>query len=383
MAVRLRGSGVSPGRRVAAIGLEAGIATRRLVQEVLPILETLGLIECQTNSDNELLLVTEQIPPVPILLDLADSILEIAQPDPEERAIIAILDATTKMPLTRDSALEEGSTQSSERAARRALDLAAALHLVKAIRAEDCQDVVFNPNVWSSDVNYSGVAARAEDPTVRAALSGLLEEINASPGIPQNSVTSTDRKWIDYAVSQGLVQRSIVATSDGKEQAFLFTPHMGKSAFSSPHGVDPSGHVRLLIGSMVYAKSFANFRLNYPAVFLRKLIREGEAGDASSIGSDYPMLETAGIVRVERADRYYKLVLLQSDVAEEALEYLDDPTDAGTTGAKGLRDQRNYVHPEKERARVELARTAEPNVRETERIIADLRQVAGGRHFGR
>jgi len=383
MAVRLRGSGVSPGRRVVAIGLEAGIAKRRLVQEVLPVLQSLSLIEFQQNHDNKLLSVTEQIPPLPILLNLAESILDIVQPDSEERAIVTILDATTKMPITRDSALEEGSAVSSERAANRALDLMEALHLVKVIRAKETPDVVFNPNVWSSDVNYSSVATRAEDSTVRAALSGLIEEIDASPGIPQASVTSTDRKWIDYAVSQGLVQRSIVATSDGNEQAFLFTPHMGKSAFGSPHGFDPSGHVRLLIGSMVYAKSFAHIRLNYPAVFLRKLIREGEAGDASSIGSDYPMLETAGIVRVERADRYYKLVLLQSDVAEEALDYLNDPADSDSFGARGLRDQRKYVHPERERARVELARAAEPNTQETQRIISDLRQVAGNRHFGR
>lgn len=174
-----------------------------------------------------------------------------------------------------------------------------------------------------------------------------------------------------------------MATSEGKERAFLFTPHMSRSAFNSSHGIDPSGHVRQLIGSMVYAKNFANFKLVQPAVFLRKLIRVGEAGDASSIGSDYPMLETAGIVRVEPAERYHKLVLLQADIAEQAVSYLEDPPSTDEGNIRGLRDQRKYVHPERERAQVSVARAADTTPAETRRILAALRQEAGRRGYGR
>jgi hypothetical protein len=86
------------------------------------------------------------------------------------------------------------------------------------------------------------------------------------------------------------------------------------------------------------------------------------------------MLETSGIVRVEPAARYFKLVLLQSDIAEAAIEYLDDEPDvAEPPGAGSLRSQRFYVPPERTRARL----AAEPAGAsgETQRLVAALRET--------
>ena len=124
----------------------------------------------------------------------------------------------------------------------------------------------------------------------------MIEEVASSAGLPQDSVTSTDRRWIDFAVSQGLLQRSLVVTAENVEKAFLFAPHMGRSAFSQPTNADPSGHVRQLIGSMVFARTYATVKLSWPAAFLRRLVERGHSGEASPIGTDYPMLVEAGIV---------------------------------------------------------------------------------------
>lgn len=380
LAMRLRGSGVSTSRRVAAIALDAGIDRRRLLGDLLPTLEALQLVDLAHGPDGDLYSVTERIPPLNELLALADAILGAAFPEPVERGVLAILNATTVMPITRDSAIEEGTRVASEQDAERALGYLDALQLCSTRQSADGAIVVYNPNVWSSDVEYSNAALRAEDGTVRAALTALIEEVAASAGFPQGAVTSVERNWIDYAVSQGLLLRSLVVTTSGEERAFLFAPHMGRSAFREPTGADPSGHVRQLIGSMVFAKNYAQTRLWAPVRFLEALVRNGEAGDASSIGSDYPMLETSGIVRVEPALRYHKLVLLQSDVAEEAATYLED---AGSGGAQvvGIRDQRRYEPPERERAR--LARAADTKPAETERLLAALRQEVGQRRYGR
>lgn len=383
LSIRLRGSGVSTGPRVTAIALDAGISARLLKREVLPALETLGWVESFHDENKQLISVSEQLPPLFGLLATADTILNLATPEPLERAVIAVLNATTVMPITKDTALDVGAESATDEIAERALHVLQALHLIDVVSVADGATVVYNPNVWASDVDYSAAALRAEDSTVRAALTGLIEEVSGSPGLPQSAVTSTSLDWINYAVSQGLIQRSLVTTSDANEQAFLFTPHMARSAFESDTGADPSGHVRQLIGSMVYAKNFASFKLRDPGVFLSRLIRDGEAGDASSIGSDYPMLETAGIVRVERASKYFKLVLLQPDVAEQAVTYLGTAASAQTADARGLRDQRTYVHPERERAQVEVARAADTTPDETRRIIAALRQEAGRRGYGR
>ncbi len=96
------------------------------------------------------------------------------------------------------------------------------------------------------------------------------------------------------------------------------------------------------------------------------------------------MLETAGIVRIEPGSRYYKFVLLQPDIAEEAISYLETGGgDLPTT--VGLRDQRRYRHPERERAalRVSLAQQSDTTPAEADRLIAALRQEVGRRRYGR
>jgi hypothetical protein len=134
---------------------------------------------------------------------------------------------------------------------------------------------------------------RIEDSRAQKEVGALMEEVAARPGLPQAHAKSTSREWVDFAVSQGLVQRTVVETSRKEEQAFLFTPHLARDPFGATSG-DPSGHLRQLVGSMIYAATFATHKLYSPARFVQVLVNSGEAGDASDIGTDYTMLETAG-----------------------------------------------------------------------------------------
>ncbi|MBI1379236.1 MAG: hypothetical protein GC157_17420 [Frankiales bacterium] len=187
---------------------------------------------------------------------------------------------------------------------------------------------------------------------------------------------------MDFAVSQGLIQRTVVATSNGTERRFLFTPHLGRDPFGVPSG-DPSGHVRQLVGSMIYAATYADYKLSNPAAFVSRLISDGEAGDASPIGTDYPMLETGGIVRVipGSSTGRFRLQLLQADVAEEALKILRarDSSSTTATGIGGIRDQRSYTHVE--RARAQLATETGSTSADEARLVAALREVTGRRSF--
>ena len=378
LALRLRGSGVSPMPRVSAIAADAGISDFQLEKQHLPTLEALGWIE-RFEKDGVVSAVSETIPPYHELFESADLVLDVVAPRPVERAAVKMLDTTVTMPVTRERALELGAATSTMEAAKEALSHLDSLNLVAIEASDEGLTLVYNPHIWGVDSDFAEAALKCEDGRVYRALNGLMEEVGASPGLPQAHVTSADKRWIDFAVAKGLISRSLVITSEGREEAFLFTPHMGRNAFGDSMTIDPSGHVRQLIGSMMYARNFAHFKLRTPDVFLRNLIREGEAGDASPIGSDYPMLETAGIVRVEPADRFYKLVLLQSDVAEAALDHLMTASASiGDRGRIGLRDQRQYVYPEQEAAtrRVALGKTAGASQADTSRLLAAVRQTA-------
>jgi hypothetical protein len=277
------------------------------------------------------------------------------------------------------------AAQFGDDAAEDALRHLVAINLVREALSDDGRAVVFNPNVWiGTDASLIEAALRAEDAGARQHVGALLEEVAGLPGIPESHVTSTTQQWIDFAVAQGLVQRSVVQTGDGQERRFLFSPHLGRDPFGGTPN-DPSGHVRQLVGSMIYAATFAYYRLRNPGGFLYSLIRDGVAGDVSTMPNDYPMLETAGTIRIvagRSADRF-AMELLQSDVAEEALAILDKREQRVTAtfgNMIALGEQRSYGHVEHERA--QLARTADISDTDMRRMIDALRDVTARRSFG-
>ncbi|KQS64381.1 hypothetical protein ASG41_16925 [Modestobacter sp. Leaf380] len=136
---------------------------------------------------------------------------------------------------------------------------------------------------------------------------------------------------------------------------------------------------------MIYAATFAEYRLHSPEAFLRRLLVNGVAGDVSSIGTDYPMLEKAGIVRVvpgSRSNRF-RLELMQAEIAEDALSLIESRGTSSVDSdadAAAFRAQRSYIHVERDRAR--LAMTADSDEVEQARLIAALRDVSVQRTMG-
>jgi len=381
LAWRLRDSQVSTGNRVEAIAIEAHIGARQLHREVLPTMEQLGWVDCHRDKDGQLVNVEALIPPNEVLIADAARLLDVLVVNNVQRAALELIRATSRQPLTVDTAIESAAAWGEE-AATDALGHLEAVNLVRRIEEEVDRPVVFNPNIWTNDQQAATAALRAQDARASKEVGALLDEIAALPGIPEQQVTSTEQRWVDFAVSQGLVERSVVQTSDGAEAGFLFSPHLKRNAFGT-EATDPSGHVRQLVGSMIYASTFATWKLDSPGAFLYTLIRDGEAGRVANIGTDYPMLETAGTIRVEKVSaNNFKMILLQTEVAESALSILDSRGrtrgDAGSL--QNLGDQRRYSHVERERAK--MASEADPGDREVARLVAALRDVASGGGFG-
>lgn len=383
LAWRLRNSQLSTAKRVQAIGLDVKIGPQKLARQVLPTMETLDWVKVQRKQDGTVVGVEAHIPPDQELIGSCARLLDIYTTSAVERAALELIRVTSLQPLSVDEALEKAA-RFGEDAAVQALDHLQTVSLVRRVEIEVDRPVVFNPNIWSGDNSLSKAALRAQDARASTEVASLIEEVAAQPGIPEAHVKATEKKWVDFAVAQGLIQRSVVQTSSGEQQGFLFSPHLQKDPFGIDR-TDPSGHVRQLVGSMIYATTFATWKLRSPGAFLYKLIRDGEAGGVPEIGTDYPMLETAGTIRVEESWRpgSFKMVLLQSDVAEEALRVLDTRAGSLSGQAGSLRsigDQRTYAHVEKERART--AKEVDISETESARLIAALRDVASGGGFG-
>src|SRR5579864_8713097 len=105
MAWRLRSSGVSSARRVAAIAEEAAIGRRLLIKEILPGLESVGWLDLRWAADGTIAAIDERIPPPSELVVTADQVLNIALPTQAERAALVLLRETSRLPLVTDAAL--------------------------------------------------------------------------------------------------------------------------------------------------------------------------------------------------------------------------------------------------------------------------------------
>jgi hypothetical protein len=378
MAWRLRNAQVSSAERVRAIGIDAKIGPLDLDRYVLPTMEQLRWVQCDRRPDRTLVSVSAYIPPNTELLAATDQLLGILLVTPVQRAALEIMRATSIQPLERQAALQAGSGHGDE-AAELALSCLITVNLVREVPSEDGRAAVFNPNIWIGDSEMVTAALRTEDARVQREVGALIEEIMASPGIPEELVTSTEQRWIDFAVSAGLVERSqVVAASDKK---FLFTPHLHRDPFGTDPR-DPSGHIRQLVGSMIYASTFASWKLNSPGAFLYVLIRDGEAGQHERIAEDYAMLETAGTIEVVGEGRGARMRLLQADVAEQALKIIDsrgNTTGVANTTFAGIGEQRSYNHLERERAQVASAVALDDA--DSRRFMSALRDTTARRNF--
>jgi hypothetical protein len=384
MAWRLRNAPLSPARRIEAMATEAAIGRRRLQREILPTLQQLGWLECNYDAEHNLASVDPFIPPDAELVAACDTVLTVLMATSVQRAALALIRATSRQPLEESAALEAAAA-CGDSAAVEALAHLESIQLIRKVSHVDGRTVVFNPNIWAgNDEQVMRAALNSEDAGARQHVGALLDEISAAPGIPESHVRATEKRWIDFAVAMGLVQRSVVQTSGGDEKSFLFPPHLGRDPFGST-SADPSGHVRQLVGSMIYASTFANWKLRNPAAFLHRLVNDGVAGDVTEIGEDYPMLETAGTIQVVPGSRHntFRMQLLQIDVAEQALEILDS-RDSGSGAPRPydvaiLGDQRAYTHLEAERAR--LAQQPLASGTHTRLLLEALRDTTARRSF--
>lgn len=386
MAFRLRGSTTSSPERVNAIGLEVGLSARTL-RDVVVALESLGWVSVARDAAGSPVAVSDLIPAPRDLINAATRVLDVCLAKPAQWALLSLLRATTVQPLLVVDALEIAADSNGRKAgaeaAEDALRKLIAVGLARRVSDDDGRDVIYNPNVWVQGDSVATAALKAADAKATAHVTALLEEVAANPALPEGHVTSTEPRWVSFAVAQGLVHRSVIQTSEGSERAFLFTPHLSRDPFGS-NPVDASGQVKQLVGSMVYAQTYAEYKLHSPGTFLRKLIDTGVAGNVTSIGTDYPMLEKAGIVRVipGSSSNRFRLELLQSDVAESALELIEvrDDSTGNDQDAAALRAQRSYIHTERDRA--QLALTTEIDEVEQRRLVAALREIPTKRTFG-
>jgi hypothetical protein len=384
--LRLRGLSSINKQRLEAIAIDVNIAPQEL-SAAIERLEGTNLISVERSRDSqEILNVQETIFTEQEVYRATAELFETAQPRQAERAIIPLLHLMSRLPLTETEVIERICAQGfSEEDVSRALELQESFGLLTKQQVTDMGiTLIYNEYLWGHKIERIGSIIAKLKRQETGYLLGLMDEVSTVQGLSLDKLTSAPPKIVAMAAQKGILDTTTIITSTNDQRTFAFSPHFyGYKTGTQPEiFIDPADQVKLFIASISYGVNFSkDFRLHSPDRFVRKLLREGEAGNATPILRDYVLLEKQGIVTVEeRGQNRGTFVLKKQDVVERALEVMERGSllsdEEGENSLRTLISQRDYRSPEYNRLRGDFGKMAGPTEQFDHDFLAAIREEA-------
>lgn len=367
-AVRIQGhaAALTP-KVVGQFALLAGISQVELLSLHLPMLKRADVVEYAV-ADGRLTFVEEFVGLSAPMLRQALKVLEAMNPQPVERAVLHCVEIASWAPLTRDQHLHQITSRGYDgETANEALKITLALRVNRKVRSQALrEDVVFNPNVWSSGQEDVAKFLKGLPSGERDALLGMCEQAANRPGLALPRYAGFDPDIVSSAKKVGLIQTATVkSTAVGRAgaQTYVFSPVL--ETVDDGYKTTEALHQRkLFVAHILYGAEKAQPGLGTIQVPLRlvgALAGRGTVGPATNISTDYHLLEAQGIVNVRDAGggRSY-LDAVKPEVIEGGLGWLraaagapagmEDGTAEAVLGR--LRPPHSFATPEAERAAV-------------------------------
>jgi hypothetical protein len=380
---RMREIGTHSMKTLAPLAKDAGLAKAELTNTVLPMLSTLGIVQLE-QSGTKIVKVQVFVLSQDDVMDQVGRVWEALEPEPEERAALAVLAETANLPLTRDEAAEACTRVGvSEAEAKRGIELALAHDLVRETHVADfATDFLYNDFLWGENIQHVSEALAALPADRRDALRSLMEELHKHEGRPVEEIESASPDLVKLAATQGLVDATEITTAIGKKATFHFTPRFRGIGVSRDDVPDVLDQVKLVVASFAFSTRYASNKLKDPDLFLRRLIENGYAGNASPIGTDYGAMERQKIVNVEPTSpgsSLHRFVALKRDTLIEARDTMRAgalllPTPSGRAGGGSLMEPRSFSDPVATRQR--MAREVGERPLHNESLLAAIRNAA-------
>jgi len=328
---------------------------------VLPALKRANIADYTLNSD-ELASVVEFLGVTGTLVEQAYRLLLELKPSREEHVVLHSVEVASFAPLTRTQHIEQLVRRGfSEQEVKLGLDLSIAAGLNKRIRSSELnEDVIFNPYVWEAGTLDVATFMAKLPSNERDVLLGIVQKAAQTPGLALPRFTEASPGVLGAARKVGLLQAATVkSTSRGiQEQTYVFAPM--SDAEDDRLDTTESLHLRkLFVAHILFGHQKAGLeggRIMDPIVLTSALLGRGRIGPATNIGTDYHLLETHGIVRVEESagGRAY-LHLVKDEIVRGGLGWLRSTMPSGGAGEpdlKLLRSPSMFTNPEAERARL-------------------------------
>lgn len=383
--LRLRGLGRVSVQKLRALALDAGIAPQELAA-VLSKLELTELIVQVEGSDGKLREIEEQILTEQEVYRGIARLFELYQPSDSERILAPLLDLLSRLPLREDEVIDRMCRLGyDEEQVRQALELQEAFGLLNRKHVGDLgTSLLYNEYLWGHKISKIGdILVKLHD-AEKEHLLRLIEEVRSDQGRSLDQLSSAPKHIIDMAANTGIIDTTTISTLSNDEKTFAFSPHFyGYQAGAGGRTIDDhADQVKLFVASIGYGVNHsADFRLRDPYAFVSRLLRDGEAGNATPILRDYPLLEKQGIVVVEeRSAGRGTFVLKKRDIVEQALRVMQNGSmlsDAGRSiDARTLVSQRRFRSPETNRLSARFGKFADLTPTFNQNLLAAVRETA-------
>lgn len=370
---QIRGQGRIPFEKAAKLAKKAQIPRVMLIDTILPYLRkvTDGRIDYDKSPQLGITEVEEHIDTEATLFEATGLLHHELRPTDIDVGSTETLSYTATLPRNETELKTKlVSMGMNEEQTEACLAIQDDFELVKVFRHYGlAQPIFFNEYIWRCDPAKVGHALSQLEHDQKSAIEGIVESCSGHQGYPAEFVTS-NKDILNLADSVGLLDIVDIQSSDGVAKPFVFTPHLRSEENPTDLSNDLLGDVKLFLASIAFGEHYSKIsRLgdvdrSKTINFVRKLIREGEAGDATAIGIDFVMLEERGIIRVEPTPTFpsgrYKMLLLRPEVARlglkaiQAISTLDKRGLLPLTGAfpKNIEDGKYFTDVEGRRIRV-------------------------------
>jgi hypothetical protein len=358
----------------------AGLRESDLRLWVLQALESADLIDVSRNVNGFPTEIEERVGVAAPVLEQAATVWESFGPNEAERCAIASSDHLAYAPMAEPdhrAALDaEGFGESVQNRALKALEGVGVLRRIHSVALGE--DVLYSPYVWGTEALDIAEFMANLPANERAMLEHVSREAAEHPGMSTENLAPNAR-LLAGAKKVGLIDAAQVKTTGGTARDFAFSPILERML--DPSSTDVSHERKLFVAHILNSHRYASYahgRILDPIVLVSALIRKGEVGPATNISTHYPLLESRGIVRVERQPNGQGMLkLVKEDVARDSLELLrqaladDEPGLRGEQGVQALWVPGTFGTPERNRR---VAPELSPSV-ETEVLTSAIEEL--------
>lgn len=319
----------------------AGLGAIELRNTVLPALKEAGIIDYTVNQfTGELNPIDEYVGVTGPVVEQTVRLLNQLGPQRSDLAFLHSVEVAAIAPLTRSQHLSEVVRRGfTDEESATALRLAEAVGITQSVESTELnEDVMFSPYVWGTKQIELASFLRKLPPNERDVLLGMSEQVLDRPGMSLVKLGASPAIFRS-AQNAGLIQAATVRSSAGGASTYVFSPLL--EAQDNKFTTTEAFHLRkLFVAHILFGNEQAKAgggRIFDPALLVERLISRGRVGPATNIGTDYHMLEMAGVVSVQDVtdDGRAFLQLVKPEIAEASLQWIRRITDV--TGVEGMK----------------------------------------------